>query len=226
MNSVEFHAYKSRFRAAIHKVINETEKGRLDEAAFPAYSHPNLLINWLFWQRLHIAMKHISRHGPYERVLDFGCGSGVILPFLSQKSRQVIAIDLDLVPLESMKKHIQLASNVEVYHAKDKAFTNLPSNSLDLIVALDVLEHVGDLPGTLKDLMFMLKPGGQLLVSGPTETSFYQLGRRIAGSEYSGEYHKRGIAEIKRELAKLGTITHIGTLYWPVPLFEIFTAKK
>jgi 2-polyprenyl-3-methyl-5-hydroxy-6-metoxy-1,4-benzoquinol methylase len=226
MNSTEFNIYKSRYRSAIRQVLAGSEKGRLDEAAFPAYSHPNPLINWLFWQRLHTAIKHIGRYAPYERVLDFGCGSGVMLPFLSQNSKQVIAIDLDLVPLERVKEYIPLASNVQVFGGKNTAITDLTPNALDLIIALDVLEHVHDLQSTLKDLMSWLKPGGQLVVSGPTENILYQVGRRIAGSEYSGDYHERGIAEIKRELATLGSIAHIATLYWPVPLFEIFTVKK
>ena len=226
MNSAEFNTYKARYRSAIRQVLAESEKGRFDEAAFPAYSHPNPLINWLFWQRLHTAIRHIAGQAPYERVLDFGCGSGVMLPFLSQNSKEVIATDMDLVPLERVKKHIPLAANVNVIDAKSTALADLPANAFDLIVALDVLEHVHDLPRVLNDIVTRLKPGGQLVVSGPTENILYRVGRKIAGPEYSGDYHERGIAEIKSELAKLASVTHIATLYWPMPLFEIFTAKK
>ncbi|MFN8404564.1 MAG: hypothetical protein U0V48_13560 [Anaerolineales bacterium] len=73
MNSSEFNAYKTRYRAAIRRVLADSEKGRLDEAGFPAYSSPNLLINWLFWKRLYIAMNHIEKSAPYENILDFGC---------------------------------------------------------------------------------------------------------------------------------------------------------
>jgi 2-polyprenyl-3-methyl-5-hydroxy-6-metoxy-1,4-benzoquinol methylase len=226
MNSLDFKAYKSRYRAAIRQVLAESEKGRLDEAGFPAYSHPNALINWLFWQRLRIAMEHMNRTSPYESILDFGCGSGVMLPFLSQNSKHVVALDVDLVPLERVRKHIPFAENVEVQDANKTTVADLPANSFDLIVALDVLEHVHDLPGTLNDLIKCLKPAGQLVVSGPTENILYQIGRRLAGPEYSGDYHERGIPEIKRELSKIATLTPIATLYWPVPLFEVFTAKK
>jgi 2-polyprenyl-3-methyl-5-hydroxy-6-metoxy-1,4-benzoquinol methylase len=226
MNSTEFNAYKSRYRAAIRQVLAESEKGRLDEAGFPAYSHPNPLINWLFWQRLRTAMEHINRPVPYDSILDFGCGSGVMLPFLSQNSKLVVAMDMDLLPLERVRKHIPLAENVEVRDANKTTVADLPANSFDLIVALDVLEHVHDLPGTLNDLIKCLKPAGQLVVSGPTENILYQIGRRLAGPEYSGDYHERGISEIKRELSKIAALTPIATLYWPVPLFEVFAAKK
>ncbi|MBX3037037.1 MAG: class I SAM-dependent methyltransferase [Anaerolineales bacterium] len=225
MNSTEFNTYKTRYRNAIQQVLSETEKGRLDEAAFPAYSHKNPLINWLFWQRLRKVMEHVE-NSQYENILDFGCGSGVMLPFLSSISKQVIAMDVDLLPIQSVQKYIPLANNVEVKDATKINISDLPNNSFNLIIALDVLEHVQDLPKTLTELFSLLKPNGQLIVSGPTENILYQIGRKIAGPEYSGAYHERGIAEIKDEIKKIATIHHIATLYQPIPLFEIFSAKK
>ena len=224
MDSSSFNAYKTRYRSAIRKVLADSEKGRLDEAGFPAYSSANALINWLFWQRLHIAMDHIEQSAPYEHILDFGCGSGVMLPFLAQQSKHVDAIDIDLHPLKQVKQYIPLAANVQVFDANQIPISNLPPKSFDLINALDVLEHVQDLPQTLSELMNLLKPNGQLVVSGPTENILYQIGRKLAGSEYSGAYHERGIAEIKRELKRIARVEHIATLYQPIPLFEIFAA--
>jgi len=225
MNSSSFNAYKTRYRSAIRNVLADSEKGRFDEAGFPAYSSTNLLINWLFWKRLHIAMNHIEQSAPYENILDFGCGSGVMLPFLAEQSKHVTAIDIDLHPLEQVKQHIPLAANVQTLDANHTPISSLPPKSFDLINALDVLEHVQDLPQTLSLLMNLLKPNGQLVVSGPTENFLYQIGRKIAGPEYSGAYHERGIAEIKHELKRLARVEHIATLYQPIPLFEVFTAR-
>ena len=225
MKSVEFQNYKARYRSAIRDVLHESERGRLDEAGFPAYSHPNPLINWLFWQRLRTAMNYIELHAPYEKVLDFGCGSGVMLSFLARQSRHVTAMDIDLVPLDRVKKYIPLAESIQVLDANHVAISQMTAKSFDLINALDVLEHVDDLRGTLSDLLALLKPGGRLVVSGPTENILYQIGRKLAGPEYSGEYHERGIAEIKRELNRLARVEQIATLYWPVPLFEVFVAQ-
>lgn len=224
MKSAEFQIYKARYRSAIQNVLQDSERGRLDEAGFPAYSHPNPLINWLFWQRLRTAMSYIEKHAPYENLLDFGCGSGVMLSFLARQSRHVTAMDIDLVPLERVKKYIPLAENIRVLDANQVSISQLGPKSLDLINALDVLEHVDDLPATLSALLTLLKPGGRLVISGPTENILYQIGRKLAGPEYSGEYHERGIAEIKRELQQLARVEQVATLYWPVPLFEVFVA--
>ena len=224
VKSAEFQEYKARYRSAIRKVLQDSERGRLDEAGFPAYSHPNPLINWLFWQRLHTAMNYIEKYAPYENVLDFGCGSGVMLSFLAQHSQQVTAMDIDLVPLERLKKYIPLAEKIQVLDAKQRSISQLTHKSFDLINALDVLEHVDDLSRTLSALLNLLKPGGRLVVSGPTENILYQIGRKLAGPEYSGEYHERGIAEIKHELTRSAHVQQIATLYWPIPLFEVFVA--
>ena len=224
MKSREFNAYKARYRAAIRQVLSEAQPGRLDEIGFPAYSHANPLINWLFWKRLHTVIDYVECQAPLRRVLDFGCGSGVMLPFLSKISGSVVAADVDLVPLEHMRRHVPLASNVQIADASTEAVSQEPAASFDLIIALDVLEHVRDLPETIDQLLRLLRPGRELVVSGPTESMLYRFARRLAGPEYSGEYHERGVAEIRNLLAKKVNLRQIATLYWPAPLFEIFSA--
>lgn len=224
MKNGEFNTYKAHYRAAIQQVLSEAEPGRLDEIGFPAYSHANPLISWLFWKRLHAVMDYLERGAPYARTLDFGCGSGVMLPFLASISAEVVAADVDLLPLEHMRQHMPLAPNVQIWDISKGAISQAPAGSFDLIIALDVLEHVSDLSGTLTQLLRLLRPGAQLVVSGPTENVMYRLGRRLAGPEYSGEYHERGVAEIRRTLAGMARLKWIATLYWPAPLFEIFSA--
>jgi 2-polyprenyl-3-methyl-5-hydroxy-6-metoxy-1,4-benzoquinol methylase len=225
MKKSEFNAYKADFRAIIRKVLAESERGRLDEAGFPAYSHPNPLINWLFWQRLQVVMDYIERGAPYEHVLDFGCGSGVMLPFLCGVSARVTAMDIDLLPFERISRLRAFPANLEVRDVREVTLKGLPKASFDLILATDVLEHVNDLSGTLADMGALLKPGGQIVISGPTENILYKIGRKVAGPEYSGNYHERGIREVRKLLAEQMGVIPITTLYWPVPLFEVFAGQ-
>ena len=225
MKSSEFEAYKRRYGAAIEQVLSEAEPGRLDEIGFPAYSHGNPLIKWLFWKRLHTVMEHVERDAPYERGLDFGCGSGVMLPFLAGVCKEVVAADVDLLPLERVQSRIALASNVREWQLSGSGLSEAAASSFDLIIALDVLEHVKDLHGALAQLLRLLRRGGQLIVSGPTENALYRFGRMLAGPQFSGDYHERGVAEIRRTLARQAEVKQIATLYWPVPLFEVFVAR-
>jgi 2-polyprenyl-3-methyl-5-hydroxy-6-metoxy-1,4-benzoquinol methylase len=225
MKKSEFNAYKTEFRAAIRTVLADSERGRMDEAGFPAYSHPNPFINWLFWQRLHKVMNYIERDAPYEHVLDFGCGSGVMLPFLCGISQRVTAMDIDLLPFERVSRLRAFPTNLQIHDTREVSLKDLPKASFDLIIATDVLEHVDDLSGTLANMGALLRPGGQVVISGPTENVLYKIGRKLAGPEYSGDYHERGILEVRDLLAKQMQVIHIATLYWPVPLFEVFAGR-
>ncbi len=60
MKSSDFVAYRDRYRTVMKNVLADVEQGRLDEAAFPAYSHPNRFISWLFWQRLRTVMNYLQ----------------------------------------------------------------------------------------------------------------------------------------------------------------------
>lgn len=225
MKTSEFNAYKAKFRALIRQTLAESEPGRLDEAGFPAYAHPNPLINYLFWQRLRTVMDYLERDAPYEQVLDFGCGSGVMLPFLCRISARVIALDVDLLPFERISRRQAFPPNLQVHDARQVTLKDLPPASFDRIIATDVLEHVDDLPSTLNDMKTLLRPGGQIVISGPTENLFYQIGRKLAGPEYSGDYHERSILQVRNLLTWQMHVIPIATLYWPVPLFEVFAAS-
>jgi 2-polyprenyl-3-methyl-5-hydroxy-6-metoxy-1,4-benzoquinol methylase len=225
MKNSEFNAYKSEFRTVIRQVLAESEQGRMDEAGFPAYSHHNPFINWLFWQRLRKVMEYVETDAPYEHILDFGCGSGVMLPYLCGISARVTAMDIDLLPFERISRQRTFPANLTVHDAREVTLKDLPKASFDVIVATDVLEHVEDISGTLADMRALLKPNGQIIISGPTENILYKIGRKLAGPEYSGDYHERGILEVRDLIGKQMKVISIATLYWPIPLFEVFAGQ-
>lgn len=220
-----FRRYKTAFQDSILISLTEAAPGTLDEAAFPAYTHSNPIINWFFWQRIFVVMKFIKKNAPYNKVMDFGCGSGVLLPFLAENSVSVTGADLDLLPLEHIKQHTRFPPNLDILDLARLPLKDIPSNSYDLITALDVLEHVDDLSSVVDELLRILKPEGKLIVSGPTENWLYQIGRKIAGKIYSGGYHKRGVSEIQKMAGQKGIVKTIAILYPPIPLFSIFTVS-
>ncbi len=220
MKREEFNAYKKPFIEATHKLLATSYSENLDEAAFPAYSNPNPLINFLFWQRIYHTMQYIEQKGEVTKVLDFGCGSGVMLPFLAEQAEQVIGIDLDLEPLKKIKQYISFQENISI----QETYQEIQENSLDLIIALDVLEHVDNLDKELEKLSELLVPDGEIIISGPTENLFYKLGRFLAGPRYSGDYHVRNIYDIRRATQKKLTVRNLVTLYPFTPLFLIYTA--
>jgi 2-polyprenyl-3-methyl-5-hydroxy-6-metoxy-1,4-benzoquinol methylase len=221
----EFARYKRLFVDAMRLSLNE-HGGRLHYAALPAYGHRNPLIRFLFWQRIRSVMRYLNWRSPWESVLDFGCGAGVLLPFFATRAKRVLAADVDISALEAIARYVPLASNVDVFDLGTGSLSDLAPESCDLIVALDVLEHVQDLAGTAIALRRVLAPRGELIVSGPTENYAYRVGRRIAGRDFTADYHVRNIRDVRKTLASTFNVLPISTLFHAIPLFVTYRAVR
>jgi 2-polyprenyl-3-methyl-5-hydroxy-6-metoxy-1,4-benzoquinol methylase len=169
-----------------------------DDMAVPTYLHRNRLIHWLFWRRLDVAFGLLPT-GKLDSVLDFGCGTGVLLPSLATRARHVYGCDLRPEPARALVKHFGL-SNVQVL-AADELLQIAPA-SLDCIVSADVLEHIDDLQPLLRAFHALLRPKGRLVISGPTENWLYAIGRKIAG--FSGEYHVKDVYDVNKDVLSAG----------------------
>jgi len=217
-----FALYRQQAVQFAKKILREGSSGEYDEQALPAYSHRNRLMRWLFWQRLRRVVRYLERKAPAgARVLDFGCGVGMLLPLLAWRGFQVTGVDLDI-------RHTQ--SFLDAFHISDvtilsaSKLNELSPGQFDIITALDVLEHVPHLDETIVRLGDLLKPGGKLIVCGPTENALYRLGRRLAG--FSGAYHLRNIEDIRQAVHKHFTTVSLGTIYSWLPLFKLFEAAR
>ena len=157
------------------------------------YHDRSFLVRELFWRRLD-ALLGLSRAPARNRVLDFGGGNGVLAPTLSRLYREVVCVDLRTEMAEEIARSEQLP-NVTA-RAGDIATLGLPADSFDTVVAADVLEHIIDLDALARELKRVLVPGGELLVSAPSENRFYELGRRVFRyTKPDDHYHAAGFVE-------------------------------
>ena len=219
-----FKETKELFKNAIERISNETDTYAVSEAAFPAYAHKNPVIEHVFWKRLQLAYEFAIKNNS-EAVLDFGCGSGVLSYALAGICKKVVALDIETAPLNMIKEKIAFPSNIE-FLDKDIATIDFKDQKFDLIIALDVLEHVKDLDFYIEQFKKILAPSGAILVSGPTENLFYKIGRKLAGNKFTGDYHVTDIHHIRRQFEKTMEVTTEARLLWPVTLFELFSARK
>lgn len=214
--------YWSRALEIGRGVYRDRTEQNVDEQAGPAYFATHGLSHWLFWQRLKWAARQIEC-SPGQTAVDFGCGFGLLLPHLRQHFKATFAVDLmptlaeEFIQRWDRRSQLSPGPKGQLEIVTSLSNTQLPKASVDLIVAFDVLEHFESLTEIVDQLADLLKPSGQLLVSGPTETWLYRLGRRLVG--YSGEYHHQTIYDVHGALKRRcrpGSISQLPPL---LPLF-------
>jgi ubiquinone/menaquinone biosynthesis C-methylase UbiE len=103
---------------------------------------------------------------PYENVLEFGYGSGLLLPTLCSISGRLYGIDIASNPGVVQSCLQKLGIDAEL-HQNDLLTINFPNNTFDLIVAFSVFEHIHDCKKILQEMFRILKPQGRLLVGMP-----------------------------------------------------------
>jgi SAM-dependent methyltransferase len=124
---------------------------------------------WYWWHRgrqriVHSAIEQWAP--PRPRILDVGCGTGHTTASL-QRFGPVLGVDSGSTAL----LHAQ-ARNVDV--ARSSA-SHLPvaRESVDLVVALDVLEHLDDDAAAAREMLASLAPGGLLVATVPAYSSLW-----------------------------------------------------
>jgi 2-polyprenyl-6-hydroxyphenyl methylase/3-demethylubiquinone-9 3-methyltransferase len=101
-----------------------------------------------------------------KRVLDIGCGGGILSEAMARKGASVMGIDLADKPLKVAALH-KLESGVPVDYeciAAEALAAREPA-SFDVITCMEMLEHVPDPASTVRACAALVKPGGQVFFS-------------------------------------------------------------
>jgi SAM-dependent methyltransferase len=98
-----------------------------------------------------------------DRVLEIGCGVGATFKWLRGVGRVQYGVGIDLFPDAAERAR----SVFDVALSGDIEKMELPEGKFDLIIALDVLEHLVDPWLVIKRLTSILNPGGAMIVSIP-----------------------------------------------------------
>jgi len=101
-----------------------------------------------------------------KKVLDVGCGGGILSESMVQRGATVTGIDLGEAPLKVAQLH-GLESGFEVDYQKISAeqMAELHPASFDVITCMEMLEHVPDPSSIVSACAKMIKPGGHVFFS-------------------------------------------------------------
>ncbi len=118
------------------------------------------------FKRYEFTQKYIKN----KVVLDLGCGEGYGSFYLSKYAKKVIAIDLDQKVIEFAHSKYQ-RKNLK-YLAAEATAIPFPSNHFDVIISLEVIEHVKNYFNYLAEIKRVLKKEGVLIISTPNKDNY------------------------------------------------------
>jgi 2-polyprenyl-6-hydroxyphenyl methylase/3-demethylubiquinone-9 3-methyltransferase len=118
------------------------------------------------------------------RVLDVGCGGGLLSEAMAREGAEVVGLDLSSDLIEIAKLHL-LESGLKVEYRLQsvESLSETMPTSFDAITCMEMLEHVPDPGSVLAACARLLKPGGRIFLStlNRTPSAFMTA---IVGAEY------------------------------------------
>lgn len=133
-----------------------------------------------------------------KRVLDVGCGGGLLSEAMATRGAQVTGIDLGSQTIEVAELHA-LESKVQVRYVRESAEAHAAQNpgAYDIVVCMEMLEHVPAPDSVLRALRALVTPAGDVFVSTLNRNlKSYLLA--IVGAEYVMNLLERGTHTYER----------------------------
>ena len=170
-------------------------------------------VHWWFVARRRIFLTFLDRYvskrpASARRVLDIGCGTGTMLTYLARYG-EAEGIDVDAEAIDYCRA--RGLTRVSQAGADGLPFAE---NTFGLVTALDVIEHVDDDQGALREVRRVLRPGGSFLLTVPAY-------RFLWGAQDDINLHKRRYVapEIRERLRSAGLevvrLTYINAVLFP-----------
>ncbi|WP_373279544.1 bifunctional 2-polyprenyl-6-hydroxyphenol methylase/3-demethylubiquinol 3-O-methyltransferase UbiG [Chitiniphilus eburneus] len=150
-----------------------------------------------------LRLDFIEQHATLSasRVVDVGCGGGILSEGLAQRGAQVTGIDLAEKSLKIAKLHLIETGqpNVEYRHVAVEALAEEAPESFDIVTCLEMLEHVPSPASVVAACARLARPGGWVFFSTLNRNAKSYL-LAVLGAEYVLGMLPRGTHEYARFL--------------------------
>lgn len=138
---------------------------------------------------------YIDTHTPVagKKVLDVGCGGGILSEALAHRGAEVTGIDMSSEPLNVAKIHrLESGLDIDYQQSTAEAWAEQHQGEYDIVACLEMLEHVPDPGAVIAACSTLLKPGGQVYFSTINRNPKSYL-FAIIGAEYILQLLPKGI---------------------------------
>jgi 2-polyprenyl-6-hydroxyphenyl methylase / 3-demethylubiquinone-9 3-methyltransferase len=148
-----------------------------------------------------LRLQWIQSHIPLSglRVLDVGCGGGILSDSMARQGASVVGIDLAGKALKVAQLHALEAgtTNVQYREVSAEALAAEEPGTFDVVTCMEMLEHVPDPASVVRACGALVKPGGWVFIStinrNPKSFLF-----AIVGAEYVLNLLPRGTHEFEK----------------------------
>lgn len=131
-----------------------------------------------------------------QRVLDVGCGGGILADAMARKGAQVTGIDLSTKALRVAQLHALEAQtpDIEYREVSVETLAQEQPGSFDMVTCMEMLEHVPDPDSVVRACATLVKPGGWVFFS-TINRNLKSFLFAIVGAEYVLNMLPRGTHE-------------------------------
>ena len=146
------------------------------------------------------------------RFLDIGCGGGLLCEPMVRMGAEVVGADASQTNIEIARIHAEQSGLTIDYRAETAENLAAAGEKFDVVLNMEVVEHVADVDLFLSSCASMVKPGGLMFIATINRT-LKALALAIVGAEYVLRWLPRGThqydrlvrpEEIERPLASAG----------------------
>ena len=125
------------------------------------------------------------------RILDIGCGGGILSEPLARLGAEVVGADPSADNIEAAKRHAAQGGLAVDYRATTAEALADAGERFDVVLAMEVVEHVADVGLFVKRCAEMVKPGG-LMIAATINRTLKSFALAIVGAEYVLRWLPRG----------------------------------
>ena len=141
------------------------------------------------------------------RILDIGCGGGLLSEAMAKRGAQVHAVDISDRNIAIATQHAAALNNPPIYEHTTAEVLHERSESYDVVLNMEVVEHVADLAAFVHTCNALIKPGGLQIISTINRNPISWISA-IVGAEYILKWLPKGTHQYRRlvkpeELSKL-----------------------